>query len=352
MLIIESIIKVMQCLDTKHKIHYFIRICITTLMHFTIDQIHDDKLKFQIVSICIKVYGIYLKICSLFGIKYDEMMVHKLLNHIQSKKIHQHENCSLYVHESIPAYDLNDARVSIIIPTRDHLDDLKRCIHSINNSTYNNYEIVIVNNDSVEDKTITFLNDIDALIIDYPSQYNYAELYNIAISQCSGEYIIMLNNDTEVIEPTWIEQLVGPMIEDPTIGVTGAKLLFADHTIQHAGVVFDPLTKFFMHIYSGQCDHIGNEYKFYQSVTGACMCVSRELYTLSGGMDPNLRIAYNDTDLCMKVGKDGYQILYTPFAKLYHYEASTRGHDDTLGKKWLQTFEQLYFLQKWENILA
>jgi len=276
-------------------------------------------------------------------------------NHIAYKVRSIPMNCELYKFENVPSYDLNDTLVTIVIPTRDHLKDLNKCIGSIvTSSTHNNYEIIVVNNQS-DEYTVDWLDNCpyNILVFDYPLEYNYAAIHNAVIPHCSGEYIIMLNNDTEIIEPTWIEQLVGPMIDDPTIGMTGAKLLFADHTIQHCGVVYSEVIGGFMHVNSHKCDIYPrtNEPMIYPAVTGACVAIKRELYLDLGGMDDNLPIAYNDIDLCMKVNQANYKVLYTPYAKLYHYESKTRGYDTTLEKQLIEYNERCYFINKWGGFI-
>lgn len=342
----EGIKKAFKFLNPEFKLRFIFRSIVTIMLHLTIDRIHDESTKYKIVIKFIKCYDAYLKFKQLFGVTYDITVANKLINHIRDKKVvSSGEPCELYSIGNAPIYNINPT-ISIIIPTRNQSEMLNRCVSSIiTQSAYDNYEIVVVDNNSDEDLHLDTYKNVR--IISYAHEYNFAKIYNYAISQVTSEYIIMLNNDTEVIEPTWIEQMIGPMVNDRTIGVVGAKLLFPDNRIQHAGVSFDSLTGFFTHIYSGTCDcnELTNTLMFYKSVTGACLAISSELYMFVGGMDYNLRVAYNDTDLCMKVGKSNHKVLYTPFAKLYHYESATRGSDECLEQKLLQTFEQLYFLQ-------
>lgn len=265
-------------------------------------------------------------------------------------------NCKPFKFEIVPKFDLNDIHVTIVIPTRDHLKDLNKCIASIKTkSTYKNYDILVVNNQS-DNVTFDWLMNCPytgVSVVDYDYPYNYAAIHNTVIPRCGGSYIIMLNNDIEVIEPTWIEQLIGPMINDKTIGMVGAKLLFEDHRIQHCGVIYSSDTDVFMHVNNHKCDGypLTNKYSFYPAVTGACVAINKNFYIELGGMDENLAIAYNDIELCMKINNSGKRILYTPYARLYHYESKTRGYDITSKQQLLEFKERTYFMNKWRKYI-
>lgn len=283
----------------------------------------------------------------------------ELSKHIKYKLGRLPMKCELFEFDrnEIPQFDMQNVSVTIVIPTRDHLKDLNECIASIiNKSTYTNYDIVVVDNQS-NSYTKNWLYNCPyekVSVVDYDDEYNYAAIHNHIIPDyCDGKYIIMLNNDTKVIEPTWIEQLIGPMINDPTIGITGAKLLFPDHTIQHCGVLYSDIAHTFMHVNSHRCDAYAptNQYMIYPAVTGACIGISKDLYTRLNGMDENLKVAYNDIDLCMAVNDAGYKILYTPYAKLYHYESKTRGYDTTIKKRIIEYNERIYFFDKWGSFI-
>jgi glycosyltransferase involved in cell wall biosynthesis len=245
---------------------------------------------------------------------------------------------------------------SIIIPTYNGYGILKNCIDSIIEKTsYKNYEIIVVNNNSTDEQTIKYLEYINALdnikVIDYNKPFNYSAINNFAVKSAKGDILVLLNNDTEVINDDWLRELVSHALR-PEIGAVGAKLLYQDNTIQHAGVVID---KFGgpLHVfrglnrddagYSGRANLLQN----YSAVTGACTAIRRKLYVDSGGMDENLTIAYNDIDFCLKIMKSGYYNVYTPYAILYHYESITRGYDDTKEKKLRLKKELDYLINKW-----
>lgn len=329
----------MSGVNLMNKLIYYYKIATIFFFHYVI----TERTKLILGDLFLSIVGKIFR-----NEKYAE-----LSKHIKYKLGRIPMTCKKFEFETVPSFNLNNTSVTIVIPTRDHLKDLNKCIGSIvTTSTYTNYEIVVVNNQS-NDETVDWLNNCpynNVSYIDHDAEYNYAALHNSVIPQCKGEFIIMLNNDTEVIEPTWIEQMIGPMINDPTIGMTGAKLLFADHTIQHCGVIYSDIAGVFMHANSHKCDSYSqtNEYMVYPAVTGACIAISRDLYTSLGGMDEQLKVAYNDIDLCMKVNQAGYKILYTPYAKLYHHESKTRGYDTTVEKQIIEFKERTYFMNKWE----
>jgi GT2 family glycosyltransferase len=227
--------------------------------------------------------------------------------------------------------------VSIIIPTRDHLELLRPCVEGLlQNTRYNNFEIIIVDNGSIEPATIGYLRDLagDPLITVMRDDraYNYSRLNNAAATVAKGEYLCLLNNDTEVIEPGWLEAMMRYATR-PDVGAVGARLLYDDHSVQHAGVVVGMgqaaghahrfLTKdepgYFARTYAS---HVVT------AVTAACLLVSRQKYEAVGGLDEqNLAIAFNDVDFCLKLQSQGWKNIYTPYARLIHHESKSRGKD-------------------------
>ncbi len=259
----------------------------------------------------------------------------------------------------IVRYDLmRNWKVSIVIPTRDHADDLERCLASIfAKSTYRNIEVVILDNGSVQHETSVCFAKWRALepervkIVAHNVPFNYSEINNYAVKQSTGDIVLLLNNDTEVIAPQWIEAML-EQAQRPTIGCVGAKLLYEDGTIQHAGVV--------MRIGGGA----GHSHRFYQgdapgyyhiiktvnnytAVTAACLMIRREVWDQIGGLDEQLTVAFNDVDFCLRVREAGYLNVYVPHAELYHYESKSRGFDDTPAKIARSIGEQQYMQKRW-----
>ena len=239
--------------------------------------------------------------------------------------------------------------VSIIIPTRDRLELLSRCIASIEEyTTYPHYEIVIVDNDSIEPQTQAYLQQVSHRVITYPGDFHFSRMMNAAARQVSGEHLLFLNNDMEVLKAEWLEALV-EHANRPEVGAVGAKLLYPNHTVQHAGVVIG-LCEFaghshrhlsgFQHGYWGSVDIIRN----YSAVTAACMMLRRSLFAEVGGFVEAFQYAYQDVDLCLRLRERGLLIVYTPYAQLVHYESASRGgvmafgeHDIALAReRWPQ----------------
>ncbi len=257
----------------------------------------------------------------------------------------------------------NPPLVSIIISTRDGYEILKKCVESILKKTdYPDYEIIIVNNRSSDEKTINYLNYLKEkynkiiTIINYNKSFNFSAINNFAVMQAKGEVICLLNNDIEIISQMWLTEMVQHVLR-PEIGVVGAKLYYANDTIQHAGVVLGiggvagHSHKYFPkdhHGYFSRLKIIQN----YSAVTAACLVVRKSLYEEIGGLDEkNLKVAFNDVDFCLKVLKKGYRNLWTPYAEAYHYESLSRGKEDTPEKQKRFMKELLFMKEKWKSKL-
>ena len=248
--------------------------------------------------------------------------------------------------------------VSIVIPNKDHVEDLRRCIQSIvNKSTWTNYEIIVVENNSKEQSIFDYYKELEALpqvqVVTYEGEFNYSKINNFGVSKTKGEYLLLLNNDTEVITPDWIEQLL-MYAQRKDVGAAGAKLYYGDDTIQHAGVVIG----LGAHRSAGHThykmprQHLGYMGRLcyaqdVTAVTGACLMVSRAAYDQVGGLDESFTISLNDVDFCLKLREAGYLNIFTPFAELYHYESKTRGMEE--GEK-LRRYERecAHFREKWK----
>ncbi|MAS05526.1 MAG: glycosyl transferase family 2 [Ahrensia sp.] len=247
--------------------------------------------------------------------------------------------------------------VSIVIPTRNGVSLLNTCVESIKaSSAYKNYEIVVVDNGSDEAATLTYLQQLAEQprirVLRYPGAFNYSAINNFAVRQLESDIVCLLNNDIEVESPDWLNEMVSFAIQ-PHIGAVGAKLLYPDTSIQHAGVVTG-MTGVAGHIHVGQpAETRGmmcrNELVHEVSaVTAACMVVRRALYEETGGLDEiNLKVAYNDVDFCLKLREAGYVNIWTPHAVLYHHESRTRGYETTPEKQERFAREQAYMYDRW-----
>ncbi len=226
--------------------------------------------------------------------------------------------------------------VSIVIPNKDHVDLLKPCIDSIlGTSTYENYEIIVVENNSSETVTFDYYQTIEANprvhVVRWPKAgFNFSEIVNFGRAAARGEYILPLNNDTEVITPDWIERMLGNCAREE-VGVVGCKLLYPDDTIQHAGcVVIEGVALAFRHVPREGTSYLNlmNTQRNVSAVAGACFMVSAADFDAVGGLDPALSVEYNDIDFCLKLLEAGKLNVYLPDVELYHYESISRGASD------------------------
>lgn len=253
--------------------------------------------------------------------------------------------------------------VSIIIPNKDHVDDLSRCVESIINlSTYDNYEIVIVENNSETAEIRTYYEEISrhprVQVVEYKGDFNYSKINNFGVQYAKGEYLLLLNNDTEVITPDWMEELLMYAMRKD-VGVVGAKLYYPDKTIQHAGIVIGlgaHRTAGHTHyrIPEANVGYMGRlcYAQDVTAVTGACMMVSKALYEELGGLDESFTVALNDVDFCLRVREKGLLNIFTPYAELYHYESKSRGSDKKDERALRYQQESDRFRVKWADALA
>ncbi len=252
-------------------------------------------------------------------------------------------------------------KVSIIIPNKDHIDDLSRCINSIvNHATYDNYEIIVVENNSTEQSTFEYYKEIQTQydcvkVIMWKDEFNYSAINNYGVQHADGDYILLLNNDTEVISPDFIEEMLGYCMRQD-VGAVGARLFYEDDTIQHAGVIIG-IGGIAGHCFIGRPkNHYGYFNRIlcaqdYSAVTAACMMVDRKIFEEVHGLNEDFKVAFNDIDLCMKIREKGYLVVYTPFAELHHYESKSRGMENTLDKIDRFNHEIELFQNRWSDIL-
>ena len=256
---------------------------------------------------------------------------------------------------------IGNPKVSIVIPNKDYISTLKVCLKSINKlTTYENYEIIIVENNSEEKETFDFYKEIDGKdkikVIYYPEkEFNYSKIINFGVKQAEGEYIVQLNNDTELITPNWIQEMLG-YAQREDVGAVGAELFYPDGTIQHAGIiigiggvaghVFRNLPKN-MHGYFSKDAMVQN----LSAVTAACIMTKKSIYEDVGYMDEKFKVAFNDVDFCLKIREQGKLIVYNPFVQFIHYESKSRGLEDTFEKQERFKGEIERFNKKWKKIL-
>lgn len=253
-------------------------------------------------------------------------------------------------------------KVSIVIPNMDHADTLRTCISSIlEKTTYENFEIVIIENNSRKEETFAYYDELKTdpriQIVTWEGKFNYSAINNFGVREAAtGEYILLLNNDIEVITPDWLQEML-MFAQRSDVGAVGAMLYYPDDTIQHAGVIL------------GIGGVAGHAHKYFPRgdfgymsratiaqdlsvVTAACVMLPRTVWDEVGGLDETFEVAFNDVDLCMRIRKAGYLIVWTPYAELYHYESKSRGAEDTPEKKKRFEGEVRRFQARWKSELA
>lgn len=258
---------------------------------------------------------------------------------------------------------IGDPMISIIIANRDHAADLKRCITSIlERSTYENYEIIVVENGSSSPEIFDYYEELKeeprVKLVIFEGDFNYSAVNNLGASQAKGEYLLFLNNDTQVITVNWLEELL-MYAQREDVGAVGGKLYYGNKTIQHAGVVLGlGAHRTAGHSHYGQHrDNLGYMGRLcyaqdVSAVTGACLLVKKALFQEVGGLDESFAISLNDVDFCLKLRQKGYLNVFTPFAELYHFESLSRGLDDQGEKAQRYERESRQFREKWKDVLA
>jgi len=272
-----------------------------------------------------------------------------------------------------------EPKISIVIANKDHVEDLRRCISSIREkSTYENYEIVVVENNSETEEIFAYYKELtndkfdksmkhgdvvssdDGVIkiVKYEGEFNYSAINNLGVEKTDGEYILLLNNDTQVITVNWMEELL-MYAQREDVGAVGGKLFYGNKTIQHAGVVIGlGAHRTAGHTHYGQSrENLGYMGRLcytqnVTAVTGACLMVKKELFEKVGGLDTGFAVSLNDVDFCLKLRKEGYLNVFTPFAELYHFESISRGLDDAGEKAQRYNKESEVFRDKWKEELA
>jgi GT2 family glycosyltransferase len=248
--------------------------------------------------------------------------------------------------------------VSIVIPTRDGLDLLEQCLDSVMQKTlYRNYEIIVVDNGSVQEKTLAYFERISRLpnvrVLRDDSPFNFSALNNRAVELARGKYVCLMNNDIEVVSADWLNEMVS-LAQQPGIGAVGASLWYPNDTLQHGGVVIG-LGGIAGHMHHkmgrGEFGYFGrgSALQNLTAVTAACLVVSKDIYREVGGLDEELAVAFNDVDFCLKIVDAGYRNVWTPHAELYHHESATRG-SDLAPEKYQRFLSEIRWMERrWEG---
>jgi len=249
-----------------------------------------------------------------------------------------------------------EPKVSVIIPTRDNVPYLKRCLESFERLTdYRNYELLVIDNNSRYAETMQYLDSLPHRVIPFREPFNYSRINNFAVSHATGEYVLLLNDDTEMSSGGWLEAML-EHAQRPEVGAVGARLLYPDGRIQHAGVIvgvgspWEPgVAMHSHHFYSSESPGYAGALMTtadYSAVTAACMLLRKSVFDEVGGFEEeNLPIQFNDVDLCLRIRERGYYVVYTPYAELLHHESVTRGHFSGART------ENLYMRERWGEVM-
>jgi GT2 family glycosyltransferase len=259
-----------------------------------------------------------------------------------------------------------DPKVSILIPNKDHTADLEKCLQSIwKKTTWDNYEVIVIENNSTDPATFAYYEAAkqryDGLrVVTYPEQgFNFSGINNFGRKAAAGEYLLLLNNDVEVLNGDWLTELLRQCAHKGGAAICGAMLYYPDDTLQHAGVI------------TGLGGYAGHSHKYKQkggsgylfrtatvqdfsAVTGACLLVRASVYDEVGGLDEQFAVAFNDVDFCLRVRDAGYRIAWTPYAQLVHYESKSRGGDEkdpAKAARFAAEQQRLYAIHGKEDIL-
>lgn len=343
------------------------------------ENVHFDKSSLDILSWQSFVYLSFTKIIEqkknishiaepLQKLKQDSQQENTRKNEIETKIVKQHllNKAEVSCHDN-GIRDLTwlcplETSSTIIIPTRDGYEILKKCIDSIVQSKLNNNdEILIINNQSTCLKTINYLDSLKinskVRVLSYNKEFNYSAINNFAVKQCNSDIVVLLNNDTEIINNNWLQQLKANAIR-PEIGCVGAKLYYPDKTIQHGGVIIgyggvaDHAFKYEPNSEMGYMQRLSTNQN-YSAVTAACLAIKRNLYLKVDGLDEeNLKVAFNDIDLNLKCLALGYRNIWLKNVELYHYESKSRGADISEEKRKRFQTEIDFMKKKWNTDTA
>lgn len=263
------------------------------------------------------------------------------------------------LYHTVYSKNYNEPLISIIIPNKDHVDDLSLAINSICNGNYNNIEFIICENNSKNSDTFKFYDELKKdnriKVITYEGDFNYSKINNYARKFANSNYLLFLNNDVEMINKDSLHEMLSYLRRED-VGAVGSKLLYKDNTYQHAGVIIG-IGGIADHSFKGINDFDStymNRAQIVQdlnAVTAACIMVKSDIFDKLGGFDEKLAVAFNDIDLCLRIRKEGYLIVYNPYSSFYHYESKSRGLEDTDEKVNRFNHEFAYFVKRWNDKL-
>ncbi len=277
---------------------------------------------------------------------------HAIESHLERRGERGHVTVDWQTHAYWVKRELRETkRIAIIIATRDRIDLLSRCISSIISKTsYPNYEIIVVDNESTSDEAREYFRHCEHRVLPFSGPFNFSALNNLAVEQTTSPWLLFLNNDVEAIDSEWLT-VMAEHVQRPEVGAVGARLLYPNDTVQHAGVVLGVggIAEHAFRHFPADAPGVSRQLQVtrnYSSVTGACLLTRRDVFEEVGGFDEErLPVTFNDVDLCLKMRRAGYLIVYTPFAKLYHHESASR-------RRSVEALETEVMRERWPDLLA
>ena len=297
----------------------------------SLNEISSSALHYEIIlkaiEISKKIKHVSLPLCSVLQKSFSNQFLEKkniLSSYFERKKI----NATVGNNTESGIFNIkfnveNNPLVSIIIPTKNNKKILQRCVESIKKHTsYKNFEIIIVDNNSTDLGTKSYYKSLSCMILDYKGSFNFSKMNNYAVKHAKGDFLLFLNDDTKVLEPNWLQEMIGVCSQND-VGDVGAKLVYSDNTIQHAGIVildtgagFHP----FQNIPEDSNKHFNliNVMRDCSAVTGACLMTKKEIFAKINGFDDVFDVYYGDADLCLRIIDSGYHVVYTPSVKMLH----------------------------------
>ena len=273
-----------------------------------------------------------------------------LENHITRQGL----NAKIKYNDDLNSYRVNyllehEPKVSILIPTKNNKSILNRCIDSLKtNTNYENFEIIIIDNNSDDKETLEYYGSLDCKIISYAEPFNFSKMNNLGYAKSHGDYILCLNDDTKALDPDWLTEMVS-ICQQNDVGIVGAKLLHSNGTIQHAGAVFLKSGSGF-HVFENILEkdigffNMHNMIRNFSAVTGACLLIKKTIFEKIDGYDDNFDLFYGDADLCLKTLNAGFNVVYTPYARLLHEGSTTIKKN---SESFFAIENHLHFIKKW-----
>jgi GT2 family glycosyltransferase len=297
----------------------------------SINEISSSTLHYEVIlkatEVSKKIKHLSLPLCSVLQKSFSNQFLEKknvLSSYFERKKI----NVTVGGNAESGVFNIkfnfeNNPLVSIIIPTKNNKKILNRCIESIKkNTSYKNFEIIIVDNNSTSIGIKSYYKSLSCTILDYKDSFNFSKMNNYAVKHAKGDFLLFLNDDTKILEPNWLQEMIGVCSQND-VGAVGAKLVYSDNTIQHAGIVildtgagFHPFQNVLE--YSNKYFNLINVMRDCSAVTGACLMTKKEIFTKINGFDDAFDLYYGDADLCLRIIDSGYHVVYTPLVKLLH----------------------------------